>query len=226
MKIKDKELIKSVLISALKREDDATEVLLATAESPSYDFYKRLDADIKNIRASHHTSLGFKKIVAIIAAALIIFSMTGISIFAFRDRIKGFIIEHFDGFARLTTDDNEDDYGNARCISVNYIPEGFEQIKNEYGPFNVSAVFEWKHGDDNIRLYCNILLHGSINVDTENNEFEQILIGDKSVYRTQKYGKTTLTWTDDIMVYSLDCFGIEWDEIVRIFEGIKYEEAE
>lgn len=227
MKIEYTKLIKSALISSLMREDDATEELLSTSESPSDDFYKKLDADIKNIRASHHTSLGFKKIVAIIAAALLVFGMTGISVYAFRDRIKGFIIEHFDGFAHLSTDDTEKQDASARNVSVNYIPEGFEQIKNKYGPFDIFVCLEWKKAEKTIRLYCDIKTsQGFTNLDTENSAFRQVAIGDVSVYITEKHGNTTLTWTDDIMVYSLDCFGIEWDEIVRIFEGIKYEEAE
>ena len=221
------ELIRSALVYSLLREDDETEELLATAESPSADLYKKLDDDIKTMRERHHTSFGFKKVIAIIAAALLIFGLAGISVSAIRERIKGFIIEHFDGYAHLTTDETETQDASARNVSVNYIPEGFEQIKNEYGPFDIFVCLEWKKAEKNIRLYCDIKTsQGFTNLNTENSAFREEAIGDVSVYITEKYGHTTLTWTDDIMVYTLDSTGIEWDEIVRIFEGIKYEEAE
>ena len=220
------ELIRSALVYSLLRDDDETEELLATAESPSADLYKKLDDDIKTMRERHHTSFGLKKVIAIIAAALLIFGLAGISVSAIRERIKGFIIEHFDGYAHLSTDDTENQDASARNVSVNYIPEGFEQIKNEYGPFDIFVSLVWKRGDDLIEFNSIIKNNASIFKNTENTGFEGMLIGDVTVYRTEKHGNTTLTWTDDIMVYTLDSTGIEWDEIVRIFEGIKYEEAE
>ena len=221
------ELIRSALVYSLLREDDETEELLATAESPSADLYKKLDDDIKTMRERHHTSFGLKKVIAIIAAALLIFGLAGISVSAIRERIKGLIIEHFDGYAHLSTDDTENQNASARNVSVNYIPEGFEQIKNEYGPFDIFVCLEWKKAEKNISLFCDIKSSNRFsNVDTDNSAFRVEAIGDVSVYITEKYGCTTLRWTDDIMVYTLGTTGIEWDEIVRIFEGIKYEEAE
>ena len=130
-------------------------------------------------------------------------------------------------------------------VIIPYLFNNFKRVINIFdrkavsvnNPLELSVVFsvfvrsqrclEWKKAEKNISLFCDIKTsHGFSNLNTENSAFRKEAIGDVSVYITEKHGHTTLTWTDDIMVYTLDSTGIEWDEIVRIFEGIKYEEAE
>ena len=49
-------------------------------------------------------------------------------------------------------------------------------------------------------------------------------MNDFTVFRTEKHGEIDARWTDEKMVYTLSATGVEWDEMVKIIEGIKIEE--
>ena len=49
-------------------------------------------------------------------------------------------------------------------------------------------------------------------------------VGAYTVFKTEKHGYISATWTDEKMVYILSATGVEWDEMVKIIEGIKVEE--
>ena len=78
--------------------------------------------------------------------------------------------------------------------------------------------------DKVITLLYNTALNNSGFLDTDDSNATEIIVGDKAVWRTDRFGQISVAWTDGKMIYSLACTGLEWEEIVKIIEGISYKE--
>ena len=221
MGIKD-ELIKRSLTVMLFADDEEISKQIAKIDEPTTDIRQRMDEKFREILRKEKT-VSFKKAItaAIIAAVILVsFSLTA---FAFGEEIKGFIIEFFDGFARLTPSDDERDFVDARNISIGYIPDGFSQIRSTGG--DSSGLREWS-GESGLITITYIQFDGTFFTDTDDTNFTEMEYDGLTLYRTERYGQTTVRWTDGKLVYSLACTGVEWEEMVKIIEGITLTESE
>ena len=222
MKNDDKDIIIAALDRSLMREDEELDKHLNTLESPSNEFFSRLDKAAADIANTRRRTISFKKIISAIAVAALLVSITAFSVAASRGKLKGFFVEFFDGFAKLTPEDdlNENKDVAITDVSMGYIPEGFEEsgVNVNYR----SAYYEWALDDKCIALLYNVHANGSAFLNTDDSSATEVIIGDKSVWRTERFGQISTTWTDGKIVYSLACTGLEWEEIVKIIEGISY----
>ena len=129
--MKNLDLIKKALNEVLLEEEEETTKQLSDAESPSDDFYHRLDEAFNKIMNERKRTLSLKKALTAALIAAIILASFSITVFAFGEEIKGFIVEFFDGFARLKASDGDLNHVDATNLRIGYIPEGFSQIKND-----------------------------------------------------------------------------------------------
>lgn len=152
-----------------------------------------------------------------------IISLLALVTYAARDKIGGFFVDFFDKYLELSTDEHNGTHISPSDVSITYLPEGYNETRKKLGI--ASALYEWKNNDNIITLqFRPYSINGSHAVDTENSENTIVEVGDLTVFRTEKYGQISATWTDEKMVYILSATGVEWDEMVKIIEGIKVEE--
>ena len=163
-----------------------------------------------------------RKILTILIAATLIISLFAVVAYAARDKIGGFFVDFFEKYAELTSDNNDENNYSPSDVSITYLPEDYNETRKNIGI--ASALYEWKNSEKIITLQFRIFSDGSQAVDTENSENTIVEVGDLTVFRTEKYGQISATWTDEKMVYILSATGVEWDEMVKIIEGIKIEE--
>ena len=80
---------------------------------------------------------------------------------------------------------------------------------------------------DSASIYFRARAQGNtiLNIDTENSSYTTIQINDMVIHRTEKYGQIDARWTDGEIVYMLTSSGLEWEEMVRIIEGVAYQDA-
>ena len=210
-----KEALKIVALD----EDKALSRLSDNSHAPSNSFYTKCDEKALEIINKQQVSLPTKKVITILIAATLIISLLAVVTYATRDKIGGFFYEFFEQFVELTPEENLDNPFSPSNVSISYIPDGFNETRREIGV--ASGLYEWTNGDSVITLQFTKATKGSVALDTEDSNYLIINVGEITVHQTEKLGQLNATWTDDKMIYSLACSGVEWDEMVKIIEGIK-----
>ena len=216
-------LIKDALYVIAREENEAIERAIASSPKPPESLYKRCDEMVDELLKKQKRCLPIKKAITILIASAILISVFAITAFALRDKIGGFFIDFFGKYAELTAENTEDNNYTPSDVSITYLPEGYNETRKNLG--FLSALYEWKNNDNIITLqFRPYSKNGSHAVDIEDSNYTTIEVGDLTVFRTEKYGQTNVTWTDEKMVYTLATTGVEWDEMVKIIEGIRVEE--
>ncbi|MBQ7344096.1 MAG: DUF4367 domain-containing protein [Clostridia bacterium] len=215
-------LIKDAFKLVLTEENKATDKVIASSPVPSERIYRRCDEKAKEIIDEQKKSLPARKLLTVLIAATLIISLFAVVAYAARDKIGGFFVDFFEKYAELTSENNNENNYSPSDVSITYLPEDYNETRKNIGI--ASALYEWKNSEKIITLQFRIFSDGSQAVDTENSNYTTIEVGDLTVFKAEKYGDISATWTDEKMVYTLSATGVEWDEMVKIIEGIKIEE--
>ena len=223
MNSKEKELIKNALIAISLRDEAAITKRLENEPTPTEEFYKELDEKVKKKIRENEKHVSLKKTITILIAAALLISVFSITAFA-GERIKDFWVEIFDTFSKLNPDKNEKIPLTSCNVDISYIPDNFTKVKEKVD--NISGIYEWQSNDNIILLCFESPTSGTFILDTENSNYITIPFENFVVHRTEKHGQINATWTDGKLVYSLACTGVEWEEMVKIIEGITLTESE
>ena len=215
-------LIKDALYIIAREENEAIERALASSPKPPESLYQKCDEMVEDLLKKQKRRLPIKKAITILIASAILISAFAITAYALRDKIGGFFVDFFDKYAELSTEDKGENNYTPSDVSITYLPEDYNETRKNIGI--AGALYEWKNNEKIITLQFRIFSDGSQAVDTENSENTIVEVGDLTVFRTEKYGQISATWTDEKMVYILSATGAPWDEMVKIIEGIKVEE--
>ena len=215
-------LIKDALYFVAKEENEAIERAIASSPKPPESLYQRCDEMVDELLKKQKRCLPIKKAITILIASAILVSVFAITAYALRDKIGGFFVDFFEKYVKLSTEHTDPPTASPSDVSVTYIPDAFEETKRDIGAR--TSIFEWKNNNYFLTLQITCSTNGSYTFDNENSDYTLIELKELSLHRTEKYGQTTVRWTDEKMVYTLSATGIEWDEMVKIIEGIKVEE--
>ena len=214
-------LIKDALYIIAREENEAIEIAIASSPKPPESLYQRCDEKAREI-IEERKALPFKKAITILIAATLIISLLALVTYAARDKIGGFFVDFFEKYVKLSTEHTDPPTASPSDVSVTYIPDAFEETRRDIGAR--TSVFEWKNNNYFLTLQITCSTNGSYTFDNENSDYTLIELKELSLHRTEKYGQTTVRWTDEKMVYTLSATGVTWDEMVKIIEGIKIEE--
>lgn len=212
-------LVKDALRIVAEAEAAALDRIVEFAPIPPEEIYTKCDEKALEIIKKQEGTLPTKKVLTILIAATLIVSLLAVVTYATRDKIGGFFYEFFEQFVELTPEENLDNPFSPSNVSISYIPDGFNETRREIGV--ASGLYEWTNGDSVITLQFTKATKGSVALDTEDSNYLIINVGEITVHQTEKLGQLNATWTDDKMIYSLACSGVEWDEMVKIIEGVK-----
>ena len=215
-------LIKDALYIIAREENEAIEIAIASSPKPPESLYQRCDEKAREIIDEQKKSLPARKILTVLIAATLIISLLAVVTYAARDKIGGFFVDFFEKHVKLSTEHTDPPTASPSDVSVTYIPDAFEETRRDIGAR--TSVFEWKNNNYFLTLQITCSTNGSYTFDNENSDYTLIELKELSLHRTEKYGQTTVRWTDEKMVYTLSATGVEWDEMVKIIEGIKIEE--
>ena len=219
-------IIKEALTRYSLEETLAISKAMEKVAKPSEGFFDNLDKRVEKIKRDREKTLSFKKaIIALIAATLII-SCLSVVVYAISERTKigGFFVEWFEDHIELVGDGNDKDENIfIENVIIGYIPDGFVIVDEDFG-YDWKC-YEWKNDTSRIYKSCSIVYNGVTDFNTENNNFEIITLGSLILYKAEYATETYFVWTDSNVEYSLDSNNVEWDELVKIIEGISYEDA-
>lgn len=218
----DLAIIKRALLMVAIEENKAIDRLIAAAPTPPDSLCRRCDTRAKEIIREQKTAFPTRKVIAVLIAATLIISMLGVFVYAARDKIGGFFVDVYEKFVELTTGDTDDPYVSPSNVLIGYIPDGFTPTNQSVTA--LSGTYDWEREGNFISIFFVINSNGSHSIDNENSNLSSIKVGDLTVFRTEKHGQFDAIWTDEIMVYTLSATGVDWDEMVKIIEGIKIKE--
>ena len=215
-------IIKDALYIIAREENEAIERAIASSPKPPESLYQRCDEMVDELLKKQKRCLPIKKAITILIASAILISVFAITTYALRDKIGGFFVGFFEKYAKLSTDEIDNTPISLSDISITYVPQGF--IKNREKILASSALYEWSKNDYLISIHAAHIKNTSHSIDIEDSNYITVTVGDLTVFRTDKYGQIGVTWTDGKIIYTLTATGVEWDEMVKIIEGIKVEE--
>lgn len=216
----DNTLLKEALHIFAAEENKAIEKMLESAPKPQESLYNYCNETAQKIANEQTHPLPFKKAIALLIAAVLIVSMLGVAAYALRDQIGGFFVDFFEKYILFTTDEADPPSYSPSDVSIEYIPEGFNETRRKM-TLSTGSI-DWEHDSDIISLFYGLASNMSLATDNENTNLTIMEIGDMTVFLTEKYGQTTVRWTDETLVYILSTTGLEWDEIEKIVKGISF----
>lgn len=211
--------IKKALLVYDMAEQRAIDRIVLAADEPSTSFYEELDRRKNEIfeRKAKHTSL---LRVAIIAA--IIISLTAVVAVATRGKIVDFFVELWEDHLEINydRDDDNDDVELAPQKSPAVIPDGY--TLDEERVIGNGLYCRWTNGDLEIVFMSVVGGDGSLNINTEGDEYGEVKIGEYKGYYSLNYGVYSISWFDEDRNYTLSVpEGIGLEEGVRIAESVK-----
>lgn len=185
---------------------------------------KRHKAAMKRIingkyKESETRSLGFKKVVAILVAALLLLASCAI---VYRNEIRNFIEEIYDSFIRLSYSEGENPSDEIEGVyELSYMPNGYSQQKEEITLLKSSYVFSNSNGNT-MMFEQRVLDAVTFYADVENGYKKIVDVNIYDVYyKETKYQKYYM-WNDGKYTFRLvSDVGISTEELILIINGIK-----
>ena len=219
--MKDIQIIKEALTLYAERERKAISDAIDNMPPLSDEFYKRLDQRIFDSRDRLSKMRTLKKRGVILIAAILTAFLCVACAVVEKTEIGEYFVEWFEDHLRFVSDEKLDETVFAKNVNISYIPENYENtlsdINNQWG------TFEWKKGEDYIHMDI-FPRSGSLILNTENNNYTVLNVGDYVVHRTEYPGEINAFWDGDKLSYYIKCTNLPWEEMVKIIEGITYEE--
>ena len=176
-----------------------------------------------DLKARHKIVRTPRQIAALIIVAMLLASLA-VTAVAFRKELKGFFVEIFESFTKLTSAPTED---APKVIEKRYtiptIPDGFVLI--DEGDNEIIAQTLWLRDNDMLCLEQSVI-GATIGMDTENGEYEKIEVNGFEGHKTYKDGIYTLTWIDAEYAFCIVCSDtVPFEDILEMAENLSVKEA-
>lgn len=185
---------------------------------------KRHKAAMKRIingkyKESETRSLGFKKVVAILVAALLLLASCAI---VYRNEIRNFIEEIYDAFIKVSYFEGEQPGDEIEGVyEMTYVPNGYSLEEIVQTPIVVN--YSYVNSDGEQIVFEQLSLDsGNLYVDLQNGYKKVVDIEIYDVYyKVAKY-RTYYIWNNGKYTFRLvSDVGISTEELIRIINGIK-----
>lgn len=186
------------------------------------DFDDRMDKMFKDAykKEVHKERVHLGKKIA--AAAVIILgaaSVTAMNVKAFREPILNFIFRSSDKDNRTKVDVDETN-NNEDQFQFNYIPEGYELIKEQYLHNNTQIIYDYKNSEDNY-LYIKIQIDQSYDTYSNliSNDYTKITKSNQVYYYIES-NRNRLFWYKNNNIFSI-ISNEPINELIKISQNIK-----
>lgn len=226
--------IKAALLAYDKKEEGYFDDIANNAAAPSAEFSAELDRRKESLLKNKNKTLSAGRIVAILAAAVIILSLTVLSISAVRGHVFNFFVEYFEDNIKISYNTLPKDDIPAEEEEPSTEESNTPEVEENTGPAippeyvstlnNVDSkhVFrKWSNGDNEIVFSATLGSEGVIRINSEAQEVGKTTVKGLEAYYILNYGRYSIAWVDDEGSYMLKCpesFGLEM--VVRIAESL------
>ena len=217
-------IIKEALSRFSRFENEEIYKSVQQIEPMSQPLRDKLDDSVSELYAANNRAFTFRKAIAILIAATLLIACLSMGVYAIAERTKigGFFVELFGKDVKLSTDVTPEDDISLENVQISYVTQGFINTKsNVQSQF---AVYEWSKDDSKIYLRFSIYRNGNITLDNESGKYSVVDVGNRTVHRVEYSEEIFVIWIDGAITYKLQCYHLPWEEMVKIIEGISYEE--
>lgn len=155
------------------------------------------------------------KFIICIIAALLMF----VTACKFKEPILDFFEETYENFTKLSTkEDVDEEIGSV--YTPGYIPSGYEVVSQSSNKIGLSII--WSNGTHKIVYNQSPLNNQNTFIDTENNNYISLYIGEQPVYYILKNGTYFFIWENDHYSFKLKCSDIiSISEVKKIILSIQ-----
>lgn len=155
-----------------------------------------------------------KKILICIIAAILIF----VTACTFREPILDFFEEIYESFTKLSTNEDADKKIDD-VYMPSYVPAEYEIVSQNSNQLGLNVI--WSDGENKIVYNQSPLNNENALLDTENNNYISLYIGEQPVYYILKNNTYFFIWENNHYSFKLKCSGaIQMEEIEKIISSI------
>lgn len=220
--INQRDTFKKALFEAMseKYDDELSNIDSEQKIICSKKHYLKL-SNILGFNVGNTKKISKRILVGILIAALL---LTGCAAYIYRNEIKELFVEIYEKHMRLTYDnDSKTTMDNNVLIpyKADYVPEGYELVKESISPIHAS--YEWQDSDGNV-----LILHqqgfdsAGFYFDVEHGADEIIIYEQYKIYCRKYDGAFFCIWNDGDYALSLDStVEFSQDELLKIIKGFK-----
>lgn len=163
-----------------------------------------------------------RRIAVVFIAAIITFCLM-MSISAIRTPVVNFFVNVYESLSDLFFKAEEPIAANIEDFySPSYLPDGYSEFANTQSKIRIVTV--WKSETGRIILTQDVLNENHKFIDTEDSNYSELQIDEKTVYYILKNGQYSLVWIDNNYLFEIDCpeeIGLnEIEKIIRSMEII------
>ncbi len=211
----DRELFIKALEEAICNRFDKT-----IAESPMTDecseqHKARMAAIIAEANAKTKRLRRAKLIAALIAAALL---LTGCTLFALRNQIKGFIEYIYETHISVASEDEAENGKITEVYTLSYVPEGYELMYERISTAHV--VHRWKNSVGKRLQFVQYPI-GKFHMDVSDGNTEVIEYAGTKVYCNKSERTYNYIWCDKENCFNLISYAeLEQGELIKILNGM------
>lgn len=187
------------------------------------DFKRKMQKLINAQKKSYYYMINTvgKRVAIIILAILITLTATTFGVEAIRKSVIEFITETFEKFTKISVQNDESDsYAVLVKTSPQYIPEGYvseEEISSE----TVYRIV-YNSGDSTIDYRQRMNFSTFYNIDTEDIEYEKIIVNSFDGIKYVKNGINSVVFADETYMYTING-QVPFDELIKMARSIKTE---
>ncbi|NTV91485.1 MAG: DUF4367 domain-containing protein [Clostridiales bacterium] len=209
-------------------------------ESPEYiltgevekSFADLLDAQIKKKKQNGKkpgTRKVFKRTITVIAALFVLFSISIMSVSAFRIKIFNLIIDVNEKYTSFQLQGTEEPSTESQlpadwksAYGPTYVPEGYRaSYVNNTVPIKIILFSNTKDSSLEI-VYSEYGVDSNLSIDTENADYSKdITINDNDGMIVEKAGMVTAIWKMEDRMFTVQG-RISREEILKIAESVRY----
>lgn len=166
-----------------------------------------------------------KRVAAIILAVILSFATITFSVKALREPVIRFIVETFEKFSNVVfvNDKSEEDIivdAQFEIIIPEYIPEGYTRDSEINYDIGYQVAYVSQDNLNNI-IYMQMLNNESaVQANTENIEYENLLVNNYSAIYFSNKGTNTIIVSGETYIFTVDGT-VEKEELLKIAESIK-----
>lgn len=220
------------LISEEMKHSDIDEPEYLPSKESEERLLKLIDRELKkkkNEDKRKRKHLTFKRTLIVIAAVIGLFSISLMTVSAFRIQVFNFVLGINDRYTSFQLQDNGGDQINSQMIVdwkntyvPTYLPEGYE-VSDIYNTDDLKSItFKDKQDNSLDIVYSEFATSSNMELDTENAALVKTITinGNKGTLIT-KNNITTVAWIMDNKIFSV-MGQASSDLLIKISESVKY----
>lgn len=190
----------------------------------SKTFENKMQKLIRSQRKSYYYLINTvgKRVAIIILAIMISLTATTFGVKAIRESVIKFITETFEKFTAVSVENEEADAQDDMVKTApQYIPEGYT-LESEMESDGIYRVIYSSLDNSTIDYIQQINIGTIANVNTEDIEYEKIIINSFEGLKYVRNTINTVVFADETYMYSV--YGqVSFDELIKMAESIKTE---